>query len=228
MSYLVPTETDSAAEPEDNLVQFLEPKDASQLIHRIQRNARNSRKVVEFIGPSGGEGTSSIARDFALLMTRRDNLPVLLLDLDLPINGQVAWLAEHTLLLPLAIRIPLPHGTLTFHRVGTTTLIVSELVLNDDGVDPAKDPLVGSQALDKLRDAFSLIVTDAPPLSSSFEGVAFSVFADATIMVVEAEKTRAPVALDLSERLTDMGAHLVGFVFNKRKFYVPEYLYREL
>ena len=71
-------------------------------------------------------------------------------------------------------------------------------------------------------------MTDAPPLATSFEGVAFSAHADATVMVVEAEKTRAPVALDLSERLKDMGAQLVGFVFNKRKYYVPEYLYRGL
>ena len=93
---------------------------------------------------------------------------------------------------------------------------------------PQTDLLAESHVLDQLREAFSLIVVDAPPLARSYDGVAFSAAADATVMVVEAEQTRAPVALDLSEKLTDAGARLVGFVFNKRRYYIPENLYRRL
>jgi len=228
MNSLVPVSGRQREELDSSLVQFLDPKDASQLIHRIQRGARDSGKVVEFIGPHGGEGTSSIARDFALLMTQRSNRPVLLLDIDIPINSHLEWFSEHTKLIPTAIKVAIPHGLLMFHRVGASSLVVTELVLDSTGINPLNDLIIGRQTLDQLRDAFSLIVTDAPPLATSFEGVAFSAHADATVMVVEAEKTRAPVALDLSERLKDMGAQLVGFVFNKRKYYVPEYLYRGL
>jgi len=124
--------------------------------------------------------------------------------------------------------VVIPHGQLMFHRVGTSPLVISELVLDQRGINPLNDLIVGRQTLDQLRDVFSLIIADAPPLKESFEGVAFSAHADATVMVVEAERTRAPVAQDLSDRLKDMGAQLVGFVFNKRRYYVPDYLYREL
>lgn len=228
MNYLVPVGGRQTEELDSRLVRFLTPKDASQLIHRIQRGARDSGKVVEFIGPQGGEGTSSIARDFAMLMTQRSNRPILLLDLDIPINGHRAWFADHTNLISTSIKVVIPHGRLMFHRVGSSPLVVTELVLDSTAIDPLNDLIVGRQTLDQLRDVFSLIIADAPPLKTSFEGVAFSAYADATVMVVEAERTRAPVALDLSERLKDMGAQLVGFVFNKRRFYVPDYLYRGL
>jgi Mrp family chromosome partitioning ATPase len=228
MNYLVPVSGRQTEELDSRLVRFLAPKDASQLIHRIQHAARDSGKVVEFIGSQGGEGTSSIARDFAILMTQRSNRPILLLDLDLPINGHRAWFAQNTNLISTSIKVVIPHGRLMFHRVGSSPLVISELVLDSTAANPLNDLIIGRQTLDQLRDVFSLIIADAPPLAASFEGVAFSANADATVMVVEAERTRAPVALDLSERLKDMGAQLVGFVFNKRRFYVPDFLYREL
>jgi Mrp family chromosome partitioning ATPase len=228
MNYLVPVGGRQTEELDSRLVKFLTPKDASQLIHRIQHGARDSGKVVEFIGSQGGEGTSSIARDFAILMTQRSSRPILLLDLDIPINGHRAWFARNTNLIATSIKVVIPHGRLMFHRVGASPLVISELVLDSTAASPLNDLIIGRQTLDQLREVFSLIIADAPPLAVSFEGVAFSANADATVMVVEAERTRAPVALDLSERLKDMGAQLVGFVFNKRRFYVPDFLYREL
>jgi Mrp family chromosome partitioning ATPase len=211
-----------------DLVQFMQPKDASQLIHRIQRVARNSGKLIEFIGPHGGEGTSSIARDFALLMMQRSHRPVLLLDLDVPANGHFRWLSEHATLAPAPTKIALARGELRLHRLGATSLVVSEMAIDPQGLEPQTDLLAESHILDQMRDVFSLIVIDAPPLARSFEGVAFSAVADATVMVIEAERTRAPVANALGDRLTEAGAKLVGFVFNKRRYYVPEFLYRKL
>jgi Mrp family chromosome partitioning ATPase len=229
MNYVGPDSVEQRhAEPGGELVQFLTPKDASQLIHRIQRSARNSGKLVEFIGASGGEGTSSIARDFALLMVRRSERPVLLLDLDIPVNGHLRWLAERATLAPEATRIGMPRGELRLHRLGNSPLLVSELVLDTYANEPQTDLLVESQVLDQLRGVFSLIVADLPPLAVSFEGIAFSAEADATVMVVEAERTRVPVALNLSQRLAETGARLIGFVFNKRRYYIPERIYREL
>jgi Mrp family chromosome partitioning ATPase len=228
MNYLVPVSGRQTEELDSRLVKYLSPKDASQLIHRIQHAARGSGKVIEFIGPHGGEGTSTIAREFAILMTQRSNRPILLLDLDIPVNSHRDWFARNTNLISTSIRVVIPHGRLMFHRVGASPLVISELVLDHRGINPMNDLIIGHQTLDQLRDVFSLIIADAPPLKESFEGVAFSAHADATVMVVEAERTRAPVAQDLGDRLKDMGAQLVGFVFNKRRYYVPDFLYREL
>jgi len=48
------------------------------------------------------------------------------------------------------------------------------------------------------------------------------------IMVVRAEDTRWEVAQAAAQRLTQAGAKLVGSVFNRRKYYMPKWLYKNL
>ena len=52
--------------------------------------------------------------------------------------------------------------------------------------------------------------------------------ADATLVVVEAELTRAAVARRLVEQIDDAGGQVIGAVLNKRSFYIPRWLYRSL
>lgn len=225
------SETDSdrsSLSPDLPAPEFLAPKDASQLSHQIQRQARNGGKLIAFISPTGGEGTSSMARDFALLAARRSDGPVLLLDFDLPANRHLNWLGQRATLLSNPASFDMQWGELKLHRLGSSNLLVSELVPRHPDVEPSAASLIESGLLDRFRNLFGTVIIDVPPLALSFEGVALGGMADATIMVVEAERTRAPAAINLSERLTAAGAQLIGFVFNKRRYYVPEFLNRRI
>jgi Mrp family chromosome partitioning ATPase len=51
---------------------------------------------------------------------------------------------------------------------------------------------------------------------------------DGVIFVVEAEKTRWPVALAAKEKIVSHGGNILGMVFNKRRFYIPEFVYRKI
>jgi Mrp family chromosome partitioning ATPase len=51
---------------------------------------------------------------------------------------------------------------------------------------------------------------------------------DATILVVNAESTRAPVARNLRDRLTEVGGPVIGCVLNRRRYHIPGFLYRRL
>ena len=51
---------------------------------------------------------------------------------------------------------------------------------------------------------------------------------DGVVLVVEAEKTRWPVALNVKEKTEQGGGRVLGVVFNKRKYYIPEWLYRRI
>jgi Mrp family chromosome partitioning ATPase len=45
------------------------------------------------------------------------------------------------------------------------------------------------------------------------------------VIVVEAERTRAPVVERLVSLLQRAGAPLAGSILNKRRFYVPSFIY---
>lgn len=48
------------------------------------------------------------------------------------------------------------------------------------------------------------------------------------VFVVRAEDTRWEVAQAAVQRLTQAGAKVVGSVFNRRKYYMPKWLYKNL
>jgi hypothetical protein len=52
--------------------------------------------------------------------------------------------------------------------------------------------------------------------------------ADASILIVQAEATRAPAARRMREVVLASGGDLLGFVFTGRKRHVPEAIYRWL
>lgn len=84
------------------------------------------------------------------------------------------------------------------------------------------------EALRKFRSLFDLIVLDLPPANASQLGPALARHADATVVVVEARRTRAPMARSLIGTLSANGAQVSGVVLNKRVRAIPEFIYRWL
>ena len=69
---------------------------------------------------------------------------------------------------------------------------------------------------------------DSPPISASSDGLAIVRKVDGVIFVIEAEKTRWPVAQAAKEKIVSHGGNILGMVFNKRRFYIPEFVYRKI
>jgi len=51
---------------------------------------------------------------------------------------------------------------------------------------------------------------------------------DGVVLVLEADKTRKPVAENLKNRILQNGGNLLGMVFNNRRYHIPEYVYKRL
>ena len=66
--------------------------------------------------------------------------------------------------------------------------------------------------------------TDALHLVATEDG---HVVATARV-VMEAETTRGPVARATIETIERFGGKVLGLVFNKRRFYIPRWIYRRL
>jgi Mrp family chromosome partitioning ATPase len=51
---------------------------------------------------------------------------------------------------------------------------------------------------------------------------------DGVVLVVEADKTRWPVAQSVKERIIQHGGNVLGMVLNKRRYYIPGFIYNRL
>jgi len=90
------------------------------------------------------------------------------------------------------------------------------------------DSAKGNVFWEPLKERFDLIIVDTPPATMFPDGLAIVSQVDGVILVVEAEKTRWQVALNVREKIEKHGGNILGIVFNKRKFYIPDFIYKYL
>ncbi|MDV7212085.1 CpsD/CapB family tyrosine-protein kinase [Azotobacter beijerinckii] len=79
-----------------------------------------------------------------------------------------------------------------------------------------------------LAARYRFVVIDAEAVYSGTSGLTLAAMADGVVLVVRAEETRWEVAQAAVQRLRQANAHLLGSVFNARKFYMPKWLYKLL
>jgi protein-tyrosine kinase len=82
--------------------------------------------------------------------------------------------------------------------------------------------------LTRLRDSFDLVVIASPAASEAPMGILLSRFVDGNILVLEAGRTRAPVAAELRDALSASGGAVVGAVLTRYHTNVPRCLRRWL
>lgn len=90
--------------------------------------------------------------------------------------------------------------------------------------DPRRFPVVYRA----LTEKFHHIVFDLPPAGESSAAMKLASHLDGVILTVQAERVRFEVGKKTKERLKVSGANILGGVLNRRKYHIPEWLYRTL
>lgn len=85
-----------------------------------------------------------------------------------------------------------------------------------------------SYIVKSLTSSFDLVVVDLPPVSEGPLGPSLSKGLDGVVVVVEAERTRLPALRATRKSIEMHGGTILGAVLNKRRFYIPDALYRRL
>jgi Mrp family chromosome partitioning ATPase len=81
---------------------------------------------------------------------------------------------------------------------------------------------------DKLANTFDYILIDAPAIADVSWSPAIGRVADGVVLVIEAERTRWPVAMNAKQEFQNSGARVLGAFLNKRRFHIPNRIYRYL
>lgn len=189
-------------------------------------NTRGDGIVVHFVSATPGEGTSTIAREFAHLAATAGHRRVLLADgngsnystartYDCPTEtGLVDTVRDGT---------PYDHA---LRKVGGGALTVGCLVGANGSLSLDGAGVRNAYAL--LRGAFDLVVVDCPSVGTGTYWDLVPEATDGIILVVQAEKARPPVVQHAKGELEMAGGNIVGAVLNKRKDYIPSFIYRML
>jgi len=186
------------------------------------------RKIIQFIGSRLGEGTSTIAREFSLVSAFRIRKNVLLLDAD-------RFNPCHHLFFPHSRNQGWQESVSRGHDIDSAIYRVEDTNLyigQSSNTSTFTPEIFNSQSLETfwetLRHRFDITVIDSTPLTKSPDALAIVPRVDGVVLVVEAEKTRWTVVESVKEQIAKMGGNIIGIAFNKRRYHIPQFIYKRL
>jgi Mrp family chromosome partitioning ATPase len=205
-------------------------------------------RVVQIVAARRGEGTSTVAREFAFYAAQRAGRSVWLVDLDLGASAQHAALTvdaqrygplgEAQAASPdgsmfFTVQPPArtaegqawpDAGYLTAHKVGPAKWWVTRF--RREAMQPGQTVHVLPQAgyWDALRKFADLIVVDCPSTDRSKAALTVAPFMDQTVLVVAAEQKDVQAPAVLRDSIAQAGGKVAGLFFNRVTVEEPGFL----
>lgn len=207
-------------------------------------------RVIQFACANTGEGTSTVAREFARLAAVRARKPVWLIDADLAQQGQQEAVGAE----------PDRFGRLGASAAaspdGVVFYAVTPPVMGHDGKPVAPTRLMTARAClggrlwvtrfaaeslrsgqraeslpdphywDMMRRHSDTIIIDAPAADRNDAAITLSPYVDATVLVVAAETTAANEPVILRDEIESVGGRIAGVVVNRSTYRPPAFLRR--
>jgi len=194
----------------------------------IARCAAESLKVVLFAGVAPGDGSSTTAAHVAMAMARNARVKVLLMDVNLHSP------TLHTFF-PGADPMQGPFRTPGSTSRGAQPQKVGPGNLYLSSCTSGGEPLLGffeskgfHDQLILAREGFDYVVLDGPPFSLFSEARTISSQVDAVVLVIRSGWTHRMIALKAKECIEEAGSKPLGVILNRRRFYIPWWIYRRL
>ena len=212
----------------------------------ILRSSQNGKiKSLLFLSPTGREGATTVLVEFAMALAGQGE-KVLLIDANFrsPSLHQRFHLEMEKGLTDLLLQRSTLKDVIKGSGVDNLFVITSGAVDRgssfsdrgpstvDRGLSSSGRGLFPFNGLDshiaRMEEQADWVLFDGPPVNHLDEGLALSGKVDGVVMVLQAEKTRWEVAQAAKQRLEDSGGKILGVVLNKRKFYIPKWIYKTL
>ncbi len=173
---------------------------------------------------SHGEGVTNTITNLAVTAAGLSESPILLVELA---NGN-SGLAPF-----LGVRADNVADNLSEHRspldeVVQPTNYANLSFLAAEINHPQHDVNGWSSLLAEAKQAFGLVLLDLPPIAELSSQTASFGSVDGVLMVVEAGRSRQKAVLRATSLLQRMGLRPLGVVLNKRKTFVPDWLYNKV
>jgi len=201
------------------------------LLASLQSGPQRLREgaAIAFTSASHGEGVSHVTQLFAVEMARYTGRRTLVIDAErlqsLGVEDylQMPWNCHPTnidnlWMLPAKKKKKWTDETQALPKRSFLMRVAKEGEEIDTGLD----------SVDALRVSFDNILIDCRALGTSAEVAVLASNVDGIVIVVEAGQSRRDEILNAQRIIENAGGNFLGFVLNKRRYPVPEWLYRRL
>lgn len=184
---------------------------------------QKSHWTLGIISTLPGEGVSSIARGLARTVARTPNAKVLICDVASDPRSRPPEVRPFT-------RASVDAGA---GRIEFTWLPGSQIAVGSFGEPGAMHQIAADldsfhSMVSTVSAGFELVILDLPPVSESVIGPSLSKALDGVVLVVEAERTRSQAVRATQKTIEMYGGNVLGVVLNKRRFHIPNFIYRRL
>lgn len=167
------------------------------------------------------EGVSSLAANLAVTMARhtRDNGGVLLVD------GNSGSAASHH---NVELKGEATVWEIKADHRGDVSVLEQSLYTFCDGKESQSDSGAGmphDQVMQLIRQRpCAVALVDMPPITQGLSSLRLASTLDYVVLVIESEKVRFKEALKSQQSLAETGSDLLGVIFNKERFHIPNWL----
>jgi capsular exopolysaccharide synthesis family protein len=191
----------------------------------LSSNHDRAMKAILFCSSGPGEGNSTVLTDFALTLASEGDR-VLLVDANLrtPSLHRVFQLERENGLTELALGKSSLEDVMKKAPFDNLWVITSGTphsnpfsILENRGID---------SHVEQMKARADWVLFDSAPANSYMDSIALAGKVDGVVMVLQSEKTRWEVAQFIKERLESGNGNILGVILNKRRFYIPRWLYK--
>ena len=182
--------------------------------------AERVTRSVMFLSAQGGEGTSTVALQFAQALAQSDSR-VLFVDAHAARPICYADDSQRYGLLDPHVASPSLAGVMTpnLAAIPATEEAVRTGIVSAPAIRAIIDAAVG---------AFDWVVIDGPPVVESPEAASLAAQVDGVVMVLHAGRIKRPVVTRAVEVLRKNGGRVLGTVLNRRVHEIPGFIYRRI
>jgi capsular exopolysaccharide synthesis family protein len=178
------------------------------------------------------EGVSTIASQLAVTFARREGANVLLVDTNFAKPSIHAFFGLE--LSPGLGEVMIDQYDYKMAIKPSPFSDLSILTAGDIHVNPTSkyDSPQFAEMLAEWRRQYTYVIFDTPPMQCDMKqcdmnsSVRLASLVDGIIMVIESERVRREVAIRMKERLLLSNANILGVVLNKKKLYIPGFIYK--
>lgn len=212
-----------------NLAGTVLPSNELVKLYRAILNALpdKANHIIQIASAYEDEGTATIGIETAMIAATMVGKRALFIDTSTQRRGITKILSESIVPIDMLLASGKSPGNALAVVEGTNFYYAALRGHTDDSLILAN--FEGMETLIRdLRHSFDLIVIDSAAILSDTLVSTLCKLADACLLVIEAERTRAPVALQARRIIENNGGKVIGTVLNKRQFYIPQIVYHWL
>ncbi len=193
------------------------------------KETNTTNRLVHFTSTYSGESADVIAVETAFFAATQEGKKVLIVDVA-PYEKNIC--AQYG----LRPQISLDQYALSLEgnthaakapiiNIKNTELSYAVLFSEGKQKDRSFNTKIAKEVFSTLRNFYDVIIVHSEGSLKSGVAASLAPLTDGTLLVIQAERTRTPVAKELVETIRNSGGEIIGSVMSNRKYYIPQWLY---